>query len=159
MKATQSPPLLRTRRIFVVHGHDTQLKDSVARLVERLGFEAVILHEQENRGRTILQKFLDESDDAVFAIVILTPDDVGAVKSDQPALHPRARQNVVFEFGYFVGKIGRSCVVALHYGDVELPSDLHGLLYIPVHRNNDEWKLALVREMKAAGLEADANRI
>ncbi len=144
-----------------MHGHDDGLKERVARFVSQLGKVPVILHEQANKGRTIIEKFEDETPDADFAIVLLTGDDFGG--SGEPSVegsHVRARQNVVFEFGYFAGMIGRSRVAALvpANADLEFPSDLDGLLRIAV-AEDDGWKLKLAKEMKSAGLDVDLNRV
>ena len=88
--------------------------------------------------------------------MLLTPDDVGAVKDREADLRPRARQNVVFEFGYFIGKLGRERVCALVKGDIERPSDSDGILYVPLD-DNDGWKLQLLKELKAGGFVVDAN--
>lgn len=143
-------------QIFLVHGHEDGTKQMVARFLERLGLDPVILHEQPNEGKTLIEKFESYSD-VPFAVVLLTPDDVGAVQSSSPTLAPRARQNVIFEQGYFIGKLGRSKVVALHRGHIELPTDLAGILYIPLDERGD-WKLVLARELQTAGLSVDMNR-
>jgi predicted nucleotide-binding protein len=144
-------------RVFIVHGHDVAVREEVARVVEKLGFEAVILHEQANQGRTILTKFQEEAASCAFAIVLLTGDDRGGVASDDPLQYPRrARQNVVFEFGFFAGSLGLKHVCALVDGKLEKPSDIDGLVYIPRHGN---WKLDLANEMRAAGLPVDTNRL
>ena len=98
-------------KIFVIHGHDESARETVARFLEKLALEPIILHEQPNKGRTIIEKFEDYAD-VGFAVVLLTPDDVGAIKDREADLRPRARQNVVFEFGYFIGKLGRERVCA-----------------------------------------------
>ena len=117
------------KRVFIVHGHETAMKESVARFLERLGLEAIILHEQANAGQTIIEKFERESD-ADFAVVLFSPDDVGAEKDKMADLKPRARQNVVLELGYFIGKLGRQRVLPLVHGQLELPSDVHGVVYV-----------------------------
>jgi predicted nucleotide-binding protein len=144
-----------SNRVFVVHGHDEEAKQSVARCIEKLDLKAIILHEQPNQGRTIIEKFEDHSD-VGFAVVLLTPDDVGAKKGEEP--QPRARQNVILELGFFIGRLGRQRVCALHKGDVEIPSDITGILWTPMD-SAGSWHLALAREMKAAGLEVDLNRL
>lgn len=149
-----------SRRIFIVHGRDEQMKAVVARFVDHCGLDPVILHEQADKGRTIIEKFEEASDDVAFAIVLLSPDDVGALKSeggDEPQLQGRARQNVILELGFFVGVLGRSRVMALKKGDLELPSDYAGVIYTPFDAA-DGWKLQLARELKAAGLEVDMNK-
>jgi predicted nucleotide-binding protein len=123
--------------------------------VERLGLEAVILHEQAGRSRTIIEKLEDHSD-VDFAVILLTPDDVGAAKADEANLKPRARQNVILELGYFVGKLGRDRVCALWADGVELPSDVLGVQYIELRTG---WELELGRELRAAGLDIDMNKL
>ena len=144
--------------VFIVHGHDDKTKETVARFVENLGIEATILHERANRGQTIPEKFEEHASEAGFAIILLTPDDVGASKDKIKDLKPRARQNVVLELGYFWGRLGRGRVCVLHKGGVELPSDMQGLLYVPMN-SPDEWQLPLAREMKQAGLPIDLNKL
>lgn len=146
-----------SNKVFVIHGHDEAARETIARFLEKLGLEPVILHEQPNRGRTIIEKFEDYAD-VKFAIVLLTPDDVGALQVQQDGLKPRARQNVVFEFGYFIGKLGRDRVCALASGDIEKPSDSDGILYIPLDDNNG-WIMQLLRELKAANFNVDANQV
>ena len=144
-----------SRKVFVVHGHDEALKLDVARFVEKLGLEVVILAEQANQGRTIIEKFEAHAEDAGFAIVLLTPDDVGAPVANSSVLKSRARQNVILELGYFIGKLTRSRVCALHKGDVELPSDILGVVYLSISGN---WKLELAAEMKMAWPDLDLNK-
>ena len=139
--------------VFVVHGHDVEARESVARFVERLGLRAVILHEQANRGRTIIEKF-EEHAEVPYAVVLLTPDDVGASQIDAAHLRPRARQNVLLELGFFIGKLGRRNVCALHKTGVEMPSDFHGVVYVEMD-SQGAWRSKLAREMKAAGLTID----
>ncbi len=148
--------LQRSRRIFLVHGHDVALKESVARFLEKLGLDPIILHEQPSQSRTIIEKFETHSDVA-FAVVLLTPDDVGGDVANKDKLMPRPRQNVVFELGYFVGKLGRMRVCALHMPGIELLSDWSGVLYIPFDQAGG-WHLLLAREIKAAGIDVDLNK-
>jgi predicted nucleotide-binding protein len=146
-----------SNRVFVVHGHDEEAKQSVARCIEKLGLTALILHEQPNQGRTVIEKFEDYAD-VGFAVVLLTPDDVGASKSQKDNLRERARQNVIFELGFFIGVLGRHRVCALHKGDVEFPSDFSGILWVRMD-SDDAWRFTLAREMKAAGLDVDLNKL
>jgi predicted nucleotide-binding protein len=143
--------------VFVVHGHDKAAKESVSRFIEKLDLHPIILHEQPNEGRTIIEKFEDYSN-VGFAIVILTPDDIGGPRNKPDEQKPRARQNVIFELGYFVGKIGRRKVCALYKEDVEMPSDYDGVLYVPMD-SNDGWQVKLAKEMKQAGLKVDLNKV
>lgn len=145
--------------VFIVHGRDDGIKETVARFVENLGLKATILHEQPNEGRTIIEKLEDCARRAGFAIILLTPDDIGALKDNvEDGNKPRARQNVVFELGYFMGKLGRKRVCPLFKGDIEKPSDIDGVVYVPVD-NADGWKLKLGQEMKNVGFPIDMNKI
>jgi len=146
-----------SRRVFIVHGHDEAAKESVARLLQTLDLEPIILHEKPNQGRTIIEKFEDYSD-VGFAVVLLTPDDVGAAKEERGNLRPRARQNAIFELGFFIGKLGRERVCALHKGNVKILSDFSGVLWIPLDEAG-AWKLKLGQEMKAAELDVDLNKL
>jgi predicted nucleotide-binding protein len=120
----------------------------VARLVERAGLEAVILHEQINGGRTIIQKFEDHGSAAGFAIVIMTPDDVGGL--DKDSLQPRARQNVIGEMFWFAGRLGRERVCALKKGAIEVPTDFAGVGYVDMDASG-AWKKDVLRELEHAG--------
>ncbi|ENA1256038.1 TIR domain-containing protein [Pseudomonas aeruginosa] len=141
-------------RVFVVHGHDEGARESVARFLEKLGLEPIILHEQANRGRTVIEK-IEGHRDVGFAVVLLTPDDQGCVKGGQ--LEPRARQNVLLELGYFLGYLGRDRVCALKRGQVEIPSDFAGVVWTSM--NDEGWKQALSRELQDAGYEIDWNKV
>ncbi len=144
------------KKIFVIHGRAEATRETVSRFLERLGFEPVILHEKPNQGRTIIEKFQDYAD-VGFAVVLLTPDDVGALAGNEDELEPRARQNVILELGFFLGKLGRDRVCPLVKGDVEWPSDYDGI----VHTRFDDgggWKMKLGQELKAAGFAVDMNR-
>ena len=148
---------LLTNDVFIVHGHDTALQQMVARTVEKLGLKPIILSEQPNRGNTVIEKFEQHSTTSSFAIVLLTPDDEGrSIKS--PDLQKRARQNVILELGYFIGKIGRKNVLPLYVSGVELPSDIAGVVYTLVD-DAKRWQFDLVRELRAAGYDVDANKI
>jgi predicted nucleotide-binding protein len=139
--------------VFIVHGHDGETKVTVARFLEKLlNREPVILHEQPDRGRTIIEKFEDHAAQAACAIVLLTGDDIGGVKGGSS--QPRGRQNVVLELGFFLGKLGRERVLILHESEVELPSDLSGVLYIALDAAG-AWRNAVAREMQAVGLAVE----
>ena len=140
--------------VFLVHGHEGL--DTVARFLEHLDIEPIILSEQASLSKTVLEK-LEHYSNVGFAVVLMTPDDLGMAKNDTDTLRPRARQNVVLELGYFFALLGRGHVAALHTGNLEFPSDIAGLVYIPFDTNG-AWKLILAREMKAAGLLIDMNK-
>lgn len=144
------------KRVFVVHGHDDLMKTKVARFIERLGLEAVILHEQANKGMTIIEK-IEASTDVDFAVVLYTPDDKGnlATLAAQGQLNERARQNVVFEHGYLIAKLGRAHVVPLLSSRVEKPSDISGVVYV----DDSNWEVDVAKEMLAAGYEIDFNKL
>ena len=150
-----SPPAIGDK-VFIVHGHDGDTKLQVAEFVERItGERPVILHEQADSGLTIIEKFEAHASEAGFVIVLLTADDVGGSKG-AATTNPRARQNVVFEFGYFIGKLSRGRVVALYERGVELPSDVSGMLYKSLAGN---WHTDLAKELKAAGLDIDLGKL
>jgi predicted nucleotide-binding protein len=138
--------------IFIVHGHDSQAKTQVARLIERAGLNAVILHEQPNAGRTIIEKFEAHGGAAGFAVIVLTPDDVGGPDKDH--LLGRARQNVIGEMFWFAGRLGRARVCALVKGSVEMPSDFAGVGYTEMD-DRGAWKGELLKELDAAGYTVD----
>lgn len=142
-------------KVFLVHGHDEAARETVARFLEKLGIEAVILHEQPSGGRTLIEK-LEHHSDVDFSVVLLTPDDVGAKSTSADQLNPRARQNVVTELGFFVGKLGRSRVCAVHKGLVELPSDWLGVVYVPMD-DSGGWRLLLAKELRESGFSIDLN--
>jgi predicted nucleotide-binding protein len=148
---------LSTRKVFVVHGHDEAAREAMGRFLERIELEAIILHEQPDKGLTVIEKFEEYASQVSFAVVLLTPDDLGGAAS-APTHVARARQNVIFELGHFVGQLGRGRACLLRKGEVEIPSDLYGVIYIDMDAA-DGWKLKLVKELKAAGLEFDANKL
>ncbi|MCB1132499.1 MAG: nucleotide-binding protein [Verrucomicrobiae bacterium] len=148
-------PLSTARKVFVVHGHDDGAKEKMARFLSDIGFEPIILHEQASGGRTVIEK-IEANSDVGFAVVLMTPDDLGGPVSGER--QPRARQNVILELGYFIGLLGRSRVAAFTRGGVEVPSDFGGVVYIPLD-GAGAWKQALGKELKEAGLNVDWNVI
>ena len=144
-----------TNKAFIVHGHDEAARETVARFLEKLGVEAIVLHEQATQGRTLVEK-LEHYANVDFAVVLLTPDDVGSEADKADELQPRARQNVVLELGFFVGKLSRSHVCALHKGPLELPSDYLGVGYVPLDTGGG-WRLQLAKELRSAGFTVDMN--
>jgi predicted nucleotide-binding protein len=149
--AVAAPP--QSKKVFVVHGHDNEAKQTVARFLEHLKLEPIVLHEQANEGRTVIEKF-EVYADVGFAVVLLTPDDVGALVTARENLTPRARQNVVLELGYFLGKLKRNRVCALYKKGVEIPSDYQGVLYVELDAAGG-WTLKLAQELAAAGIPID----
>lgn len=146
------------KSIFVAYGHDEAVRLNVVRLLEHLDLNPIILSERPDQGQTIIEK-IEKYSSVNFAVILLTPDDIGGEKSKKyEELSPRARQNVILELGYFIGKIGRENVASLYAEGVELPSDYHGVLYTPIDKHG-AWKLKLAKELKAAGYDIDLNKL
>lgn len=140
--------------VFIVHGHDGDARKELARVLRALtGIDPIVLHEQASAGRTIIEKFEDFASGASFAVALLTADDLGRAK-DADTESPRARQNVVFEAGYFAGRLGRPRVVLLLEEGVEKPSDLDGLVYVSLDKG-DRWMRELAREMDHEGIDVN----
>jgi len=152
---------LVSKGVFIVHGHDEEMKQSVARMLEKLGLKAIILHEQPNKGRTIIEKFEEYGSVASFAIVLLSPDDHVTEKEQDPSgARSRARQNVILELGFFLGKLGRERVAVIYRQEkgFEMPSDYSGVVYIPFDKEG-AWQLKITKELKTAGYDVDANAL
>lgn len=139
--------------VFIVHGHNEALKQSVARLIEKQRINAIILHEQPNKGATIIEKF-EHNSNVGAAICLFTADDNGRAITEEQ-VKKRARQNVVFEAGFFMGSLGRDRVIILAERGVELPSDLKGVVYT----DTSSWQLDVLRELRAMGFSVDYNKI
>ena len=147
-------------KVFNSHGHDEEARTTVAEFVENLGLNVTVLNEQPNNDPTVIDNLERYADDTGFAIVLLTPDDVGALKDEADRqLNPRARQNVLLELGYLIGKLNPNQVCILYKDGVELPSDIHGVvLYVPMD-SADAWKLKLSQGMRNAGLLVDTSQV
>ncbi|MCI2283923.1 nucleotide-binding protein [Colwellia sp. MSW7] len=145
-----------SNKVFIVHGHDQGLKTDVERFVHEIGLIPVVLHREADEGATVIEKF-EKHSDVGFAFILLTPDEVGYtvdqidIPESDKTVEFRARPNVIFEFGYFVGRLGRNRVCCLHKGDVVLPSDLNGLVYKKVDGSVDPQAYAIIKELKTAG--------
>lgn len=141
------------RKVFIVHGRDNEAKQEIARFIEGIGLEAIILHEQASSGMTIIEKIERYSNDADFALVLYTPCDLGrGVHETNMYPRNRARQNVVFEHGYLMAKLGRENVCALVKGDVETPNDISGVVYVAFDAQG-AWKAEVAKELIACGYE------
>lgn len=149
-------PKVKSKKVFIVHGHDEAVKERTARFLDKIGYEAMILHELPSMGKTIIEKIEHYAQDTNFAIVLYTPDDKGetAATVDSGDSQFRARQNVIFEHGYLIGLLKRENVTAINVGKMELPSDIHGMVYI-----GDDWKTKIAVEMKQAGYDVDMNKL
>ena len=146
------------QRVFIVHGHDEGPSAMVARFISDIGLEPVILHEQPDQGMTIIEK-LEANSNVGYAIVILTPDDLGRSKTERVEEEKsRARQNVILELGYFLSHLGRDKVIALRKDKVQIPSDYMGVLYTPFD-DARAWHLKLAKEMETAGYDIDWSKV
>lgn len=146
-----------SKNIFIVHGHDELIKTEVARFVEKMELVPIILHERPHQGMTLIEK-LEHYSDVGFAIILITPDDEGYQKGQQNEAKPRARQNVIAELGFFVGKLKRKKVCVLYMEGVELPTDFDGVGYYP-YDNQGAWKILVGKELRESGLPVDLNKI
>ena len=141
-------------KVFIVHGHDELAKLTLARFIEQIGLNPIILHEQASSSKTIIEK-IESYGDVGYAVVLYTPCDVGSKAGDD--ISPRARQNVVFEHGYFIGRLGRDRVTALVKGNLETPNDIGGVVYIDLD-DRGAWKMDVAKELKHAGYKIDLSR-
>jgi predicted nucleotide-binding protein len=144
-----------SNKVFLVHGRDSGAMHEVARFLEKIGVDVTILHERPNKGRALISKFEDEASDISYAVVLMTPDDVGGLKGEKPT--DRARQNVVFELGFFIGRLGAQNVCALVKPGVERPSDFEAVVYVEL--DGGKWKTELARELRAAGVPFDYSKV
>jgi len=148
-----------SNKVFVVHGHDKDMRESVARTLEKLELDPVILAERPNQGMTIIEK-IEKYSDVCYAIVLVSPDDVAYSRKDQNDIKLRARQNVILELGWFMARLGRRNVALLYRkkGEFDWPSDMGGVLYI-AYDSSDSWKIKLARELQSCGLQIDLNKL
>ncbi|OZY86426.1 hypothetical protein CBP51_05200 [Cellvibrio mixtus] len=148
-------PLL-SNKVFIVHGHDSEFKNDVERFVHEIGLEPIVLHRQADAGSTIIEKF-EKNSDVGYAFVLLSPDEIAytvdqiEIPERSRKIEHRARPNVIFEFGYFIGKLGRSRVCCLHKGNVSIPSDLSGIIYKKIDTDIDSQAYAIIKDLKGAG--------
>jgi len=159
-KKTNKNSTSTSKNVFIVHGHNEEMKHSVARVLDKLKLNPIILHEQPSKGKTIIDK-LGVNSDVIYAIVLLSADDIAYNKTSEPETAKfRARQNVIFELGYFIGKLGQEKVIALHEigSELEIPSDYTGVLFVPFDKQG-KWQFDIVRELKSIGINVDANDI
>ena len=143
----------QSNKVFIVHGHNKALRDEVKNVLYEIGLQPIVLGEQANGGKTIIEKFEDYSGKVNFAIILMTADDEGKALKDKEN-HLRARQNVILEMGYFMASLKRSNVFLLLEDNIELPSDINGVGYASVH---DNWKIMLVKELRNCGYKVSAD--
>lgn len=144
-------------KVFIVHGHDEKLKNELELFLKKINLEPIILHKQTNEGKTIIEKFEKYGGEVGYAFILLTPDDIAYSvedsKKDEIPTNHRARQNVIFEFGYFVGKLGRTKVCCIYKSDLELPTDISGMIYNKLNNNIEEMGIKIIEELRAAGYQ------
>jgi hypothetical protein len=150
--------------VFVVHGRDEKVRDDVELFLRRIGLKPIILFREVSGGKVVIEKFEHYAGKVGYALVLLTPEDIGYLKPEynggtKGADEERARQNVVFEMGFFFSQLGRGKVAALQKGHVSKPSDIDGIVYIPMKDGDMEWKVTLAKEMLAAGLSVEMSKI
>lgn len=152
---TESNPT-SNNKVFIVHGHDEQIKNQLEIFLSELSLEPIVLHRKADEGLTVIEKF-EKHSDVGYAFILLTPDDIGypAVEENNPEgerrKESRARQNVIFEFGYFVAKLGRKRVCCLYKEGVALPSDISGVIYKKIHSTVEEVAFSILKDLKASG--------
>jgi predicted nucleotide-binding protein len=160
LKSSQSSSIVPTisNKIFIVHGRDQSLKTDTERFLRELGLIPVVLHREVDQGKTIIEKF-EQHSDVGYAFILLTPNEISFpstendLEDSRRTKKYRTRPNVIFEFGYFIARLGRDRVCCLHKGNVEVPSDIDGLVYKKVDESIDSQGLAIIRELKAAGYQ------
>jgi hypothetical protein len=144
------PGVFNTYQIFIVHGHDDIAKLEMSAFISSLGLQPIILHQQASSGRTIIEK-IEHYSNVGFGVVLYTPRDIGSKVGDLKSNY-RARQNVVFEHGFLIGKLGRARVAAVVKGNVETPNDISGVVYVSMD-HAEEWKRQLLVELRGAGYQ------
>lgn len=149
------------KKVFVVYGHDGNAKTQLEAMLRRWDLEPLILDQLVSSGQTIIEKLEEYASQVNFGIVLATPDDIGYPKNDESKKRHRARQNVVLELGMLLSRIGREKVAILlsQSEDMEKPSDIDGLIYIPFKDNIEETKLSLAKEMQSNGYELDIAKL
>ena len=152
----QQSTVQRSKKVFVVHGRDEIAKTSLEVFLHEIGLEPIVLHRQADEGMTIIEKF-EKHSDVGYAFILLTPDEIAYMASEETIADEvrhkenRARPNVIFEFGYFVGKLGRSRVCCLYTGNVTLPSDVSGMIYKRYENSIEEVAYGVIKDLKASG--------
>lgn len=147
-----------TKKVFIVHGHDEELKNQIEIFLNDVGLEPIVLHRQADQGQTVIEKF-EANSDVSYAFILMTPDDVTYLSSEEskPDNERRkisvARPNVIFEFGYFIGKLGRKRVCCIYKDGVTVPTDINGFIYKKVDKNVEEVAFRIIKDLKAIGIE------
>lgn len=153
-----SVPTQNDDRVFVVYGHDTGSRDALELILLRMNIKPVILSNMAPEGKTIIEALIANAN-VKYAVILLTPDDEGHRANHPDEKKARARQNVVLELGMFLTALGRERVAILHKGNLELPSDINGLIYIPFQTSVQEVKNKLAASLQKAGFYIDINSL
>jgi predicted nucleotide-binding protein len=148
-----------SKKIFVVHGHDGAMRNDVVRFLSNAGLEPVVLAEQASGGATVIEKLEEYMNECSRAVILFSPDDIGHVRAQESAKMPRARQNVIFEFGMAIGMLGRKNVILLYRKPVEIPTDIGGLVYIQYEEDSHDYQVRLAKELKRKGFDIDLNSV
>jgi predicted nucleotide-binding protein len=150
-KATGEEPsrtIKEKKKVFIVHGRDRLPALELKVLIEdKYPMKAILLEKEAHGGKTLLEK-LEEYSDVDYAFITITPDDVGALKGEPP--RERGRQNVIFEWGLFQGRIKRKNMCVLIKGDIDIPSDLIGIGHYRFRDSVDECFLGIDTELRKA---------
>ncbi len=160
LRILASAPSLRMdptyNKVLIVHGGDDASNEAVTRFVEQLGLSPTLLRDQPGAGGTIIGRF--DYSSVGFVIVQLFPDDLDTARDKPDEFKPRARQQVAFELGFFVGKLGPERVCALHKEDIEIPFDDQALTYVSMDPAG-RWQMALAQAMKRAGMQVNLDKV
>lgn len=149
------------RKVFVVYGHDSDARTQLEAMLRRWDLEPLILDQLVTSGQTVIEKLEEYIGQADFGIVLATPDDIGYAKGKEAERKYRARQNVVLELGMLLSKIGRSKVAILlsQQEEMEKPSDIQGLIYIPFRENVEDAGKSLYKELSSQGYNIDPSKL
>jgi len=149
-------PPLTGGHILLVHGRDEAARESVLKFIGQLGLRVLTLQEQPDGGRNIVERF-GELSNTQFAIILFTPDEIAVSRERSKERQVRVSQHVMFEFGYVVAKLGHRRVCALYDEGVEIPSEVSGVVSIPMDFRGG-WRLLVAKEFKQAGVDVDLNK-
>lgn len=151
----------KNRNVFVVYGHDLNARTQLEAMLRRWDIEPLIIDQLVSSGQTIIEKLEENTDKVQFGIVLATPDDIGYSKGKEECKKYRVRQNVILELGMLLSNVGRSKVAILlsQAEEMEKPSDIDGLIYIPFTNNVEEAKVSLAKELQRNGYEIDITKL
>lgn len=136
-------------RVFVVYGRDTVTRDRIVNILSSLRTMPVFLEREAGTGQTIIE-LVEEFGDAKYSVAVMTSDDIGYLRDEPHAARGRARQNVVLEIGYMMGRLGRSRILLLT-DDIEMPSDLAGVRHVRLSNTDEQIRVTLAREFQKLG--------